>query len=137
MSESMLRQEIEVYSEKYDIHGVIRDYGVVTKLFFNYGDKEIVMGITRNVLKGEKFEDLGRNIIDSYVSNLAAHEEGQMLKLHYWYINEEVFLDGSCQIAHGIVTGHTRLADSTFINTSEGRASSLGRDSISGERTAL
>ena len=36
MAESMLREEVEVYSEKYDIHGVVRDYGMVTKLFFTY-----------------------------------------------------------------------------------------------------
>ena len=48
MEESMLRKEIEVYSEKYNIHGIIRDYGMVTKLFFTYDDKEIVMGIQRN-----------------------------------------------------------------------------------------
>ncbi len=32
MAESMLREEVEVYSEKYDVHGVVRDYGMVTKL---------------------------------------------------------------------------------------------------------
>lgn len=41
MAESMLEKEIEVYSEKYNIHGIIRDYGIVTKLFFTYDDKEI------------------------------------------------------------------------------------------------
>lgn len=33
MAETILREEIPVYSEKYDIHGVIKDYGFVTKLF--------------------------------------------------------------------------------------------------------
>ena len=28
MAESMLREEVEVYSEKHDIHGVVRDYGM-------------------------------------------------------------------------------------------------------------
>ena len=42
MAESMLREEVEVYSEKYDIHGVVRDYGMVTKLFFTYEGKDIV-----------------------------------------------------------------------------------------------
>ena len=31
------------------------------------------MGIHRNILKDEKYEDLGRNIIDSYVTNLASY----------------------------------------------------------------
>ena len=39
MAKSMLREEIEVYSEKYNIHGTIRDYGMVTKLFFSYEEE--------------------------------------------------------------------------------------------------
>ena len=31
MAKSLLEEEVEVYSEKYDIHGVVRDYGMVTK----------------------------------------------------------------------------------------------------------
>ena len=88
MVKSMLEREIEVYSEKYDIHGVVRDYGMVTKLLFTYDGEDIVMGVHSNILKGEKYEDLARNIIDSYVTNLASHEEGKKLQLHYWYIGE-------------------------------------------------
>lgn len=118
MAESMLEKEIEVYSEKYDIHGVIRDYGMVTKLFFTYGGKEIVMGIQRNALKDEKFEDIGREIIDSYVTNLAAHEEGKKLQLHYWYIGEHEIHGEMYRIGHGVVTGHKRLSDATDMHTS-------------------
>lgn len=41
--------------------------------------------------------------------------------LHYWHIDEvEDGLTGEkCQIAHGTVTGHTRLMDSVYIHTSE------------------
>ena len=56
MGKSMLIREIPVYSEEFDIHGVIKDYGVVTKLFFTYENREIVMGIDRNHLEEEKFE---------------------------------------------------------------------------------
>ncbi len=76
MSE-MLREEKAVYSEKYDIHGVVRDYGVVTKLFFTYEGNEIVMGIQRNVLKDEKYEDIGREIIESSITNMAVNKEGR------------------------------------------------------------
>ncbi len=118
MAESMLRKEIEVFSERYDIRGVIRDYGVVTKLFFTYEGKEIVMGIQRNVLKGETFEELGRNLIDSYVANLVSHEEGKKLQLHYWYIGEHEIEGELYRIGHGIVTGHRKLADSMGMHTS-------------------
>ncbi len=118
MAESMLREEVEVYSEKYDIHGVVRDYGMVTKLFFTYGGKDIVMGVHRNILKGEKYEDLGRNIIDSYVTNLASHEEGKKLQLHYWYIGEHEIRGEMFRIGHGIVTGHKKLSDALDMHTS-------------------
>lgn len=41
--------------------------------------------------------------------------------LHYWYITEETYENGNFVVAHGIVTGHNRLEDSIFINTSEVR----------------
>ncbi len=52
MSESILKQEIKVYSEKYDIHGTIKDYGVVTKLYFSYDGRTIEMGIQRFISSG-------------------------------------------------------------------------------------
>ena len=119
MAGSMLKEEIEIYSEKYGIHGVVRDYGFVTKLLFTYEGKEIEMGIDRNVeFFGKTYEDVGRSIIDSYVTNLAAHKEGRKLQLHYWYI-EEADVDGEIlRIGHGIVTGHNRLPDAIDIHTS-------------------
>ena len=35
----ILKQEIAVYSEKYNVQGKVMDYGVVTKLVFNYDGK--------------------------------------------------------------------------------------------------
>ena len=45
-----LRQEIPVYSEKYGVHGKVLDYGVVTKLVFNYDGKDLEVGIHNNPL---------------------------------------------------------------------------------------
>ena len=118
MAKSLLREEVEVYSEKYDVHGTVRDYGVVTKLFFNYEGKEIVMGIHRNILNGEKNEDLGREIIESYIANLVSHKEGRKLQLHYWYVGEHEYQGEKFRIGHGIVTGHKRLQDATDMHTS-------------------
>lgn len=120
MADSMLEQEIQVYSEKYDIHGVIKDYGMVTKLFFSYGGRDIEMGIDRNPLEEESYENLGRQIIDSYVSNLAV--EGGKIALHYWYIDETITENGKFWIAHGIVTGHPRISDACDMHTSNIRA---------------
>ena len=128
MSKSMLREEVEVYSEKYDIHGTVRDYGMVTKLFFTYEGKDIVMGVHRNILKDEKYEDLGRNIIDSYVTNLASHKEGKKLQLHYWYIEEHDIEGGMLRIGHGIVTGHKTLSDAMKMHTSAVEAIHIDED---------
>lgn len=43
----ILKQEIAVYSEKYNVQGKVMDYGVVTKLVFNYDGKDIEIGIVR------------------------------------------------------------------------------------------
>ena len=117
--ESMLEKEIEVYSEKYDVHGVIRDYGIVTKLFFNYGGKEIEMAIHRNPLLGEKFEDVGRETIEAYIDKLSSIEKARKLQLHYWYIDENDDDGGKILYGHGIVTGHQKLSDSIKIRTSQ------------------
>ncbi len=117
MSESMLKQEIKVYSEKYDIHGTIKDYGVVTKLYFSYDGRTIEMGIQRNALTGENYADIGREMIESYVSKLVTREE-RKLQLHYWYVCEKEVEGKKYLFGNGIVTGHKRLEDSTFIHTS-------------------
>lgn len=69
MDSSMLEQEINVYSDKYDIKGVIKDYGMVIKLVFSYNGRRIVMGMSRP-FPGSSYELLGQQIIDSYVDNL-------------------------------------------------------------------
>lgn len=123
MADTMIRNEIPVYSEKYGVHGVIRDFGVVTKLYFSYDDKKIEMGINKNPLKDIAFEDLGRDIIESYIMNLVSNSDGRKLQLHYWHIDEHEYGDGNTyRIAHGIVTGHKRIPDAIDMHSSEVRA---------------
>ena len=123
MAETVLKNDIPVYSEKYDVHGFVRDYGVVTKLYFTYGGKQIEMGINNNPLKEVTFGELGRDIIESYISNLSANSDGRKLQLHYWYIGEHKYGDGNrYRIAHGIVTGHKKLMDSIDMHSSEVKA---------------
>ena len=128
MAETLLKEEIDVYSEKYDIRGTVRDYGMVTKLFFTYEGKEIVMGIRRNAWKDEKYEDLGKNIIESYIENLSHYEEGKKLRLHYWFVNKQE-IDGEVfNVGHGIVSGHKKIDDSVFLHTSEVEAVHIDED---------
>lgn len=118
MAESMLREEIDVYSNKFDIHGKVRDYGVVTKLLFTYEGKDIEIGITRNPLLGEKFEDTGRYVMETYISELARTKKERKLMLHYWYVAECEEEGEKYLLAHGRVSGHKHLPDSDYIHTS-------------------
>lgn len=59
-----------------------------------------------------------QNIIDSYVTNLASHEEGKKLQLHYWYIGEHEIHGEMFRVGHGIVTGHKKLSDAMDMHTS-------------------
>ena len=47
MAESMLEKEIEVYSEKYNIHGIIRDYGMVANYILQFNDFSILCYIPK------------------------------------------------------------------------------------------
>ena len=128
MAETLLKEEIDVYSEKYDIRGTVRDYGMVTKLFFTYEGRDIVMGIRRNVLKDEKYEDLGKNIIESYIENLSNSKDGKKLMLHYWHVDEEE-IDGEVfRVGHGIVSGHKKIEDSIYSHTSAVEAVYIDED---------
>ena len=58
-----LRQEIAVYSEKYDIQGKVMDYGVVTKLVFSYDGKDLEVGIHNNPLMNTDYAQTGQQKI--------------------------------------------------------------------------
>lgn len=100
----------ELYSEKYDVHGRIEDYGFVIKLKFEYKGRAYEIGIHRP-LDGE-LADKGLGILEEGLGRLSV--EPMKATLHYWYIESEY---GTVH-AHGNVTGHRKLEDSQFINTS-------------------
>lgn len=113
-----LRKEIPVYSEKYGVHGTILDYGVVTKLVFNYNGKDMELGIHNNPLMNTDYAQIGRQILESYIENLNSKDRKVML--HNWYIEDHLSQkSGRYALAHGIVTGHNRLPDSIFCHTSK------------------
>lgn len=121
----LLWNRIEVKSEIYGVVGEIRDYGVVVKLFFSYQDKEIEIGLESPYpSKEEDWKKLGQKAMEFYISNL--QEEKPKAMLFYWYIdyNESVKM----LLAHGHVTGHSRLPDSYFIHTSEVKEVRLDKD---------
>ena len=121
MSE-MLIHEYAVHSEKHAVEGKILDYGVVIKLVFSYEGKDVVMGMSRPFEKDEEnaLISLGVSIIDGYVEKLHASDKSRKLSLHYWYVNKVTLGDDREYVcAHGTVTGHNRLQDSTFVHTSE------------------
>lgn len=118
MSDSMLREEIKVYSDKYDISGVIKNYGMAVILFFSYVGRKHEIGIERNLFNGETYEELGRSIIESYIENFAKYDTGRKQELHYWYIEECTINNKIIRIGNGIVTGHAKIPDSCQSYTS-------------------
>lgn len=110
---------INIYSEKYNVEGFIEDYEIVTKLIFTYQDRQITMGIQRNLQKSE-YETLGQEIIESYLENLTAKED--QIRLYNWYIkvyeeDSEIFYIGK-----GVVTGHPKIPDTNRMSTSHIKA---------------
>ncbi len=105
------QNSIEITSEKYNIAGRIDDYGFVIKLCFVYRDREYVIGINRSF--DEELADKGKEVMEEAIERLS--KEPNKAELHYWYLDSK---DGLVK-AHGNVTGHRKLDDSTFINTSQ------------------
>lgn len=126
----IFRKEVPVYSEKYDIHGIVMDYGVVTKLVFNYDGKDLEIGIHNNPLMNTDYAQTGRQIMESYIENLNSKERNVML--HNWYIEDHLSQkSGRYALAHGIVTGHSRLPDSILCHTSKIRETYInGEDEL-------
>ena len=111
---SMLKERIEVTSEKHGIKGEILDYGMVIKLRFSHNEKEIEMGMSRP-LKREELIRQAIGCMDTYMDQLANESSKRLTMLHEWYISKD---EAGNLIGHGIVTGHTRLPDSIQIHTS-------------------
>lgn len=108
---------IYVYSEKYDIRGFIQDHGLNFGLCFDYEDKLIQMGLAKTSVDYDKY---GKDLIESYVENLAVPKVKRKLRLHYWWVCRRKDRHGSTYAyASGIVTGHERLCDSHEAETSE------------------
>lgn len=101
---------IKVVSEKYGVTGQIQDYSFVIKLHFSYEGREHVIGIHRPFQ--QELSDVGLRIMETTIERLLSKPKGTFL--HYWYVCEE----RGGLIAHGIVTGHKKLPDSTKIHTS-------------------
>lgn len=55
---------------------------------------------------------MGLKIMEMTIERLLSKPGGTFL--HYWYISSEMDMP----IAHGVVTGHSKLQDSTNIHTS-------------------
>ncbi len=112
---------INVYSEKYDVTGIIIDYGIVTKLIFTYQDRKITMGINRN-LPPDDYEKLGQDLIDSNIENLCNENIYQQIRLYNWYVKEYQKDTEKYLIGKGIVTGHPRIPDTNRMSTSNVKA---------------
>lgn len=112
----------DVYSDKYQVKGQIIDYGFVIKLQFTCAGKQREIALNRPFpdRSKEALVKLGEETINIYIEKLEG-EESRKLMLHYWYVDENTDEETGEKFmrAHGIVTGHDRLADANRIHTSE------------------
>lgn len=123
----------DVYSKKHDVRGQIIDYGVVIKLQFTYAGIEREIALKRPFPDNgqEAFLKLATDTIDSFIEKLSG-EESRKLMLHYWYVDENTddATGEKYMCAHGIVTGHNRIADTHRIHTSEVFAIEIDRFTV-------
>ena len=120
MSE-ILEKKYDVVSFFYGVKGVIIDNGDEIKLFFTYKGKETEIALSRPFPCDEmSLYKMGIKAMDSYISDLLMEEwKNRKLQLHYWYVDELSYGDKMVRIAHGIVSGHTEIADAVPTHTSE------------------
>ena len=104
------KQMIELYSEKYDTHGLIEDFGFARYLSFKYNDIKHFVGLWDT--NSDELKEKGLEMMENYIGYLT--ENPTDVFLHYWHIDRE---DDNI-IAHGIVSGHPRLEDTARIHTS-------------------
>ena len=104
---------ITVVSPKYYKLGVVCENGMTRTLDFVDGEKEIHMGIESDFK--HSYKEIAGELIDAYFEKKGQNPpKVERVSLHHWYFSK--YPDGI--IAKGIVSGHPRLTDSTFITTS-------------------
>lgn len=119
----LVRKSYEVHSEQYDVKGTMSDFGRVAMLKFTYEDKEKEITIKRPSITTTDKEmiALACKEMDTYIGKVMSGEiRERKLMFHYWYIDkiEKPNSELSFVYGHGYVTGHAKIHDSEFINTS-------------------
>lgn len=116
----MLRKSYDIVSERHGIKGVLKDYGLVIKLMFQYMGRDVEIGLARPYKCDDKgMQEMGLKVLESYMDHLSVDEQlDRKLQLHNWYVDESRIDGVARRCAHGIVSGHKRLPDSIFIHTS-------------------
>lgn len=110
-------ETVYVVSDKFKISGKILNTNMVKTLSFKWNGRDITMGLCISYY-GEELIQRAKQIIDDYIDKLANECEKEV-RLYYWYITIACFGGKSYLQAHGNVTGHSRIQDSVFTNTSE------------------
>ena len=122
MNEFIIK-EYPVYSNKHDIHGIIKDTSFWIMLEFKYEDNLVEFTIDRPFPQQdeEAFQKLGEETIDTYIEKLVSGEITiPKCMLHYWYVDKRIdqITGEEYPVAHGRVTGHRKIQDSIHIHTS-------------------
>lgn len=111
-------ETISVVSNNYRVSGEILNTNMVKTLTFMWNNRSITLGMSISD-SGDKLIEKAKCLIDTYIDKLANPSEEKEVRLYYWFLSEAEYNGEKYIQAHGNVTGHSRIADSVFINTSE------------------
>ncbi len=114
-------QQYEIYSEKYDVKGILNclcDKKTIVFLYDkNYYSRKIEDDWTDK--NEEEMKVLALENMESYLDDIVAGKvEVEKVKLYNWYVSEAEKHGVTYLRAHGNVMGHYNFWDSQFIHTS-------------------
>lgn len=110
-----------IYSEKYDVQGVIEDWSFSILLHFKYFSKERNIALERPFpFSTAALIEQGLQIMETYIEKLMVGElKERCLMLHYWYVQEVKDGNSSYLVGNGTVSGHEKIMDAVSIHTSK------------------
>lgn len=119
----LVQKSYEIRSEKYGVKGTVGDYGRFVMLKFESEGKQKEITVRRPSLAttDKEMKAILLKEMESYIEKVLSGEIAERrLMFHYWYVDEMQKPGSEVRMVtgHGFVTGHPKLRDSAFLNTS-------------------
>lgn len=114
-------QNHDIFSDKYNLKAVIEENDFNALLKFTYRDRRFSIELRRRYYsETEALKAHAVELMESCIEKLIAdNESDRKLTLHHWFLEEDIHpvYGKVLPHAHGVVSGHYRLMDATFITT--------------------